>query len=100
MFPMARPTLLDREHLDGWLHTHAGWAREGDGAIARRFDFPDFSTALGFAVRIGLAAEKHDHHPDVTIGWGYARVVWSTHDAGGVTALDLQLADICNRAAG
>jgi 4a-hydroxytetrahydrobiopterin dehydratase len=98
MFPMARPALLDREHLDDWLRCHAGWTRDGEAAIARRFAFPDFSAALAFAVRVGLAAEKHDHHPDLTIGWGYARVIWSTHDAGGVTALDLQLADLCNSA--
>ncbi len=93
---MAKQTLLERERLDGWLLSHAGWARDGEAAISRRFAFPDFSSALAFAVRVGLAAERHDHHPDVTIGWGYARVVWSTHDAGGVTELDLTLADICN----
>jgi 4a-hydroxytetrahydrobiopterin dehydratase len=93
---MARPTLLDHARLDEWLRSHAGWAREGEGAIARRFAFADFGSALAFAVRVGLAAEKHDHHPDLTIGWGYARVAWSTHDAGGVTDLDLALAEICN----
>jgi 4a-hydroxytetrahydrobiopterin dehydratase len=40
-----------------------------------------------------MLAEKRDHHPDVTIGWGKARVLWTTHDAGGVTDLDLALAE-------
>jgi 4a-hydroxytetrahydrobiopterin dehydratase len=43
-------------------------------------------------VRVGLAAEKKDHHPDVELGWGRARVLWTTHDAGGITSLDVELA--------
>ena len=55
--------------------------------------FPDFSAALGFVVRVGLIAEKRDHHPDISFGWGKAHVLWSTHDAGGITQLDLDLAE-------
>ncbi len=94
---MPRPTLLERTRVDQWFFAHAGWTREGDVAIVKRFTFPDFSAALAFTVRVGLAAEKHDHHPDLTLGWGYATARWSTHDAGGITALDLELADICDR---
>lgn len=53
----------------------------------------DFAAALAFAVRLGMVAEKRDHHPDILIGWGKARVLWSTHDAGGITQLDLDLAE-------
>jgi 4a-hydroxytetrahydrobiopterin dehydratase len=91
---MPRPTKLDAREVDTWLAAHPGWARAGDGAIARGFTFPDFSAAMGFVVRVGLAAEKKDHHPDVELGWGKARVLWSTHDAGGITALDLELATL------
>jgi 4a-hydroxytetrahydrobiopterin dehydratase len=90
---MSRPTRLDAREIDGWLAKHPGWTQEG-AALARAFKFPDFSAALGFVVRVGLAAEKKDHHPDVELGWGKARVVWSTHDAGGITALDLELATL------
>ena len=93
---MPRPALLERPRVDQWILSHPGWAREGDAAITKRFAFADFSAALAFVVRVGLAAEKHDHHPDLTLGWGYATARWSTHDAGGVTDLDLQLADICD----
>jgi 4a-hydroxytetrahydrobiopterin dehydratase len=90
---MARPTKLDPAAVDSWLAAHGGWERAGATGIAKRFSFADFSAALAFAVRIGCYAEKVDHHPDVEIGWGRARVVWSTHDAGGVTQLDLSAAE-------
>jgi 4a-hydroxytetrahydrobiopterin dehydratase len=91
----SRPTKLDSAVVDTWLAAHAGWERAGDGnnGIAKSFKFPDFSAALGFTVRVGLVAEKRDHHPDVMLGWGKARVLWSTHDAGGITELDLSLAE-------
>jgi 4a-hydroxytetrahydrobiopterin dehydratase len=87
-----RPTRLDPAAVDAWLAHHPGWARAGDGAIAKKFVLPDFASALAFAVRVGCYAEKRDHHPDLEVGWGRARVSWSTHDAGGVTQLDLEAA--------
>jgi 4a-hydroxytetrahydrobiopterin dehydratase len=89
---MARPTKLESNAVDAWLAAHAGWERAGAGAIAKKYTFPDFSAALGFVVRVGCMAEKRDHHPDVELGWGRARLTWSTHDAGGVTQLDLDAA--------
>jgi 4a-hydroxytetrahydrobiopterin dehydratase len=97
---MGRPTRLEAGLVDAWLAAHAGWARVGDGAIAKGFTFPDFSAALGFAVRVGLLAEKKDHHPDLELGWGKARVQWSTHDAGGVSQLDLDAAEATDKLAG
>jgi 4a-hydroxytetrahydrobiopterin dehydratase len=89
---MARPTKLESAVVDAWLAQHAGWERKGQEALAKRFAFPDFAAALAFTVRVGCMAEKHDHHPDVELGWGRVRVLWSTHDAGGVTQLDLDAA--------
>lgn len=100
---MARPTKLEDAAVDAWTNAHAGWERteaRGRPALARTYEMPDFSSALGFVVRVGLAAEKHDHHPDVELGWGRARVLWTTHDAGGVTELDQKLAEICDTLAG
>ena len=88
---MARPTKLDQKAVDAWLAQHAGWTRDGE-AIAKRFPFPDFSAALAFAVRVGMLAEKRDHHPDILVAWGKTTLLWTTHDAGGVTELDLELA--------
>jgi len=98
-----RPRKLDEASLSKWLGSHAGWEKTqagGQDAIARTFRFGDFSAALGFVVRVGLAAEKRDHHPDVELGWGRARVAWSTHDQKGVTALDTELAETTDSIAG
>lgn len=89
---MARPNRLEPAAVDAWLAQHPGWAREGEGALVRTFEMPDFAASLAFAVRLGMLAEKRDHHPDILIAWGKARVLWSTHDAGGITQLDLDLA--------
>jgi len=89
---MARPTKLESAAVDAWLAQHAGWERKGPEALAKRFAFPDFAAALAFTVRVGCMAEKRDHHPDIELGWGRVRVAWSTHDAGGVTQLDLDAA--------
>jgi 4a-hydroxytetrahydrobiopterin dehydratase len=82
---------MDDRDVDAWLAHNEGWAREGAG-IARAYTFPDFSSALAFVVRVGCLAEKKDHHPDVELGWGKVRVRWMTHDAGGITRLDVELA--------
>lgn len=92
---MTRPTKLEKGAVDAWLAKHPGWERAGE-AIVRSYKLKDFSSALGFVVRVGLAAEKKDHHPDVELGWGKARVLWSTHDAGGITELDTALAETCD----
>ena len=88
---MSPPSKLEPPAVDAWLARHAGWERTPEG-ISRRFAFPDFATALAFVVRVGCFAEKVDHHPDIELGWGRVRVAWSTHDAGGVTQLDLDAA--------
>jgi 4a-hydroxytetrahydrobiopterin dehydratase len=90
---MSRPTKLETAAVEAWLTAHPGWERVGGVALAKRFSFADFGAALAYAVHVGCWAEKHDHHPDIEIGWGRARVVWSTHDAGGVTRLDLEGAE-------
>jgi 4a-hydroxytetrahydrobiopterin dehydratase len=96
---MVRPPKLDPSAVDAWLLAHPGWQRVGD-ALERAFRFPDFASALAFTVRVGMLAEKRDHHPDVLVGWGKAKVLWTTHDAGGITALDLELASATDGLAG
>jgi 4a-hydroxytetrahydrobiopterin dehydratase len=89
---MATPVLLGAETVDAWLLAHPGWGRAGGNAIARQYVFPDFASALAFVVKVGCDAEKRDHHPDVEMGWGRARILLTTHDAGGVTQRDLDAA--------
>lgn len=93
---MNRPRKLDPALVDAWLVEHPRWTREGD-ALVRTYRFSDFATALAFSVRLGMLAEKRDHHPDLHIGWGRAKVLWTTHDAGGITQLDLDLAIVTDR---
>jgi 4a-hydroxytetrahydrobiopterin dehydratase len=66
--------------------------RLADDRLSRKFRFPDFQQALDFVNRVGAIAEEMGHHPDIHLGWGRADIETWTHDAGGITALDFQLA--------
>jgi 4a-hydroxytetrahydrobiopterin dehydratase len=95
-----RPSKLSSSVVDTWLEAHPGWERAGELSVAKHFKVSDFASALAAAVRIGCYAEKHDHHPDLELGWGRLRVAWSTHDAGGVSQLDLDGAEATDAMAG
>jgi 4a-hydroxytetrahydrobiopterin dehydratase len=70
-----------------------GWAEiDGREAISRTFTFKDFNEAFGFMCRVALVAEKRDHHPEWRNVYRTVEVTLATHDAGGVTALDVELA--------
>lgn len=77
--------------LDGW-----SLARDG-GSIARSFTFWNFSEAFAFMTRVALAAEKMDHHPDWSNVYKTVSATLNTHDAGGLTALDFELARTMDR---
>jgi 4a-hydroxytetrahydrobiopterin dehydratase len=78
-----------------------GWhAVAGGKAIAKTFTFEDFNEAFGFMARVALVAETMDHHPEWSNVYKRVAVRLSTHDAGGLTALDLKLAAAMNRIAG
>jgi 4a-hydroxytetrahydrobiopterin dehydratase len=77
-----------------------GWTiEEGGKALIRTFTFADFSAAFGFLTRVALHAEKVDHHPELTNVWNRVDFRLTSHDAGGVTDRDLELADAINRLA-
>src|SRR5215813_7410799 len=79
----------------------AGWAEvPGREAIAKTFIFGDFNEAFGFMSRVALVAEKADHHPEWRNVYKTVEVVLATHDAGGVTAKDIELARAMNAIAG
>jgi 4a-hydroxytetrahydrobiopterin dehydratase len=84
----ARKSAL--QGLPGWTET------PGCEAIARNFTFTDFNEAFGFMCRAALVAEKNDHHPEWRNVYKTVEVVLATHDAGGVTALDIDLAKAMN----
>ena len=74
-----------------------GWSEvTGREAIAKTFTFKDFNEAFGFMTRAALVAEKCDHHPEWRNVYKTVDVVLATHDAGGVTARDVDLARAMN----
>jgi 4a-hydroxytetrahydrobiopterin dehydratase len=88
---MTRPEKLPEDAITTWLGEHPGWTRDGI-ALVRTCKFADYPSTIAFVTRLAFAAEKRDHHPDLGVHWGKVEVRWSTHDAGGITALDLELA--------
>jgi 4a-hydroxytetrahydrobiopterin dehydratase len=78
----------------------AGWREaEGRDAITKTFVFADFNAAFGFMARVALTAEKMDHHPEWFNVYKTVTVTLSTHDAGGLTARDIALAQAMDRIA-
>jgi 4a-hydroxytetrahydrobiopterin dehydratase len=78
-----------------------GWSEvPGRDAITKKFVFADFNQAFGFMTRAALAAEKLDHHPEWFNVYKTVEVTLSTHDAGGLTELDVKLAEMMNKSAG
>ena len=88
----ARKAALAR--LSGWSEV------SGRDAITRKFTFKDFNQAFGFMTRAALVAEKMDHHPEWFNVYKTVEVTLATHDAGGVTELDVKLAEAMDTIAG
>lgn len=85
-------TLADRSVLDPVLER--GWAMtDGRDAITKTFTFSDFTEAFAWMTRAALFAEKMDHHPEWFNVYKTVTVTLSTHDAGGLSQLDVKLAD-------
>ena len=96
---MSNRTKLTDEAIGVFLAAHPGWER-ADGALVRTFSFASYADGIAFVVRLGFAAEARDHHPDLHVGFRKVKVVWSTHDAGGITALDIEMAARADELAG
>ena len=94
---MDRKTRLGAQSAIAQLQ---GWNEAGDrDAIRKRFEFPDFRTAFAFMSKVADFADANDHHPEWSNVYNRVDVELTTHDAGGVTALDLQLARFMDAAA-
>ncbi len=88
---MPRPTTLSDAEVTRRLALLPGWTVAG-GKLHRVFRFRDFAEAFGFMARVALAAEKMDHHPDWSNAYDRVTIDLVTHDAGGLTVLDFDLA--------
>ena len=89
--PAAAGALLNT--LPDWRHDPAR------DAISREFIFADFNQAFGFMSRVALYAERHDHHPEWFNVYKMVRITLTTHDAGGLTRRDIDLARFADQAA-
>jgi 4a-hydroxytetrahydrobiopterin dehydratase len=88
---VPRPSKLTEDQLKESLSRLNGWELK-DGKLHKTFTFADFVQAWGFMSRAALIAQAMDHHPEWFNVYSTVRVDLSTHDAGGVTALDVELA--------
>jgi 4a-hydroxytetrahydrobiopterin dehydratase len=87
---MARKKLSETE-IETALADLDGWKVEGVN-LKKRYEFGNFAEALDFVNQVGAIAEQLDHHPDIAFGWGYAEFSVTTHDTGGLTQRDFDLA--------
>jgi 4a-hydroxytetrahydrobiopterin dehydratase len=82
---------LDEAAIAQALRQAPGWERAGS-EITRTYRFEDFRAALAFVNRVGDLAERAGHHPDIDIRYNAVKLTLSTHDAGGLTTKDFNLA--------
>ena len=79
--------------LDGAIGQLDGWTKaDGRDAIEKTFKFADFTAAFAFMTTVAAQADAMDHHPEWFNVYATVRVTLATHDAGGITALDIELA--------
>ena len=88
---MPRPTALDPNQIEAALRGLPGWSI-AEGKLHRELRFPNFQQAFAFMAEAALHAEKLDHHPEWSNVYGKIVIDLVTHDAGGITELDLELA--------
>ena len=85
------PEPISDEDLQAFLTEHAGWSLR-DGMLHRELQFADFAEAFGFMARVALWAEKMNHHPEWSNVWNRVTIDLITHDLGGLSDLDVELA--------
>ena len=93
---MTEPVLTEGDIDTAVEEQHLNWTREGD-VLTTTVKLHDFAAALEFVNAVGAAAEAANHHPDIDIRWNKVRLALSTHDSGGITLLDLDLAGAIDR---
>jgi 4a-hydroxytetrahydrobiopterin dehydratase len=88
---MRKYDKLSDAEIASFVAAHPGWQRSGE-MLQKSFEFKHYGQAMGFAVHMGFAAEKRDHHPNLHVYYGKVTVEWTTHDAGGITNVDAEMA--------
>ncbi len=83
--------LNEQEIAERLAKLEEGWEVQDD-FINKEYEFENFTEALAFVNQVGAIAEEADHHPDIFFGYGYAEIAITSHDAGGLTERDFELA--------
>ena len=83
---------LNTESIRGWLSSRKGWNRRSN-KIIKEFQFESFRDSIVFVNRVATLADTHDHHPHIEVCYSTVTLTISTHDAGGITEKDLDLAE-------
>ena len=84
---------LSPNELESAKTTLSNWSlNQKEGSITRKFTFSNFIEAWGFMSKVAILAEKHNHHPEWFNVYNQVRITLTTHDAGGLSKLDVQLA--------
>lgn len=83
---------LDAKSLESHLLELPGWEVDGEGRITKEFQFDQYAHGLLFTAGIANLADAMNHHPDLTLGYQRVHVALVTHDAGGLTTNDIELA--------
>ncbi len=87
------PNLLTKDDIQHRLASlGSGWGLNDAGYLSANYRFTNFQEAMDFANSVGNLAETANHHPDLLIGWGKCAIELWTHDAGGLTTADFDLA--------
>ena len=97
--PASRPVKLSETEIAAALAKLPAW-RLQNGKLHREYKFPDFVAAFAFMTGAALTAQAMDHHPEWFNVWNTVRVDLNTHDAGGITELDVKLAQAMEKLAG
>ena len=93
-----KANLLSAEEIESRLASLPGWRAE-ESVLVREFKFPSYLAGIEFVRALAEEAEAMNHHPDLSVGWRRVVVTLSTHSAGGITALDFELAEKADRGA-
>ena len=83
--------LLSENEIAEGLSSLDGWLQEGN-QIVKQFKFKNFVGSMGFVTKVGILAERVDHHPDILVEYSKVTITLSTHSEGGLTEKDFSLA--------
>jgi 4a-hydroxytetrahydrobiopterin dehydratase len=90
--PRTPPAVLSTEEINAALSRLNAWEIRDNG-LEKSFQFADFSAAFGFMTRVAMACECRNHHPEWSNVWNRVQIRLTTHESGGTTQRDLELAE-------